>query len=75
MSNPWLKTSPFMSMWLCSANKVNGGPGERAIAVVQGDAIHASAKLTTARAQQATEFWINSVAKPPAALRTRRALR
>ena len=75
MSNPWLKKNPFMSMWLSGANKMIGSARGQATAAVKREAGKASAAVTAAAAQQITDFWTNSLTKPPAAARTRRSPR
>ena len=75
MSNPWLKKNPFMSMWLSGANKVMGSARAQANAAVKREANKASAAVTTVAAQQVTEFWTNSLTKPPSAVRKRRTPR
>jgi len=75
MSNPWLKKNPFMSLWLSGANKLMGSARGQATAAVKREASKASAAMTEAAAQQVTEFWTNTRAKPPAAARKRRTPR
>ena len=50
MTNPWLKKNPFMSMWLCTANRVAGS--------MRGQA--------TAQAKRHVKAAINEALSPPA---------
>lgn len=75
MSNPWLKKNPLMSMWLSGANKVMGSARGQATAAVKREASKAGAAVTAAAVQQITEFWTNTLTKPPVAARKRRTPR
>lgn len=75
MSNPWLKKNPFMSMWLSGANKAMGSARGQASAAVKREASAVGSAVTAAAAQQVTEFWTNTLAKPPTAVRKRRTAR
>ena len=72
MRNPWLKKNPLMSLWLSGANKVMGSARGQATATVKREANKAAAAVSAAAAQQVTEFWANTLTKPPAAARKRR---
>ena len=76
MSNPWLKKNPFMSLWRSGANKVMGSARGQATATatatVKREANKAAAAVSAAAAQQVTEFWANTLTKPPVAARKRR---
>ena len=71
MSNPWLKKNPFMSMWLSSANKMMGSARGQASAAAKREAGKAGSAMSAAAAQQVTDFWTQTVAKPPARVRKR----
>jgi len=75
MSNPWLKKNPFMSLWLSGANKAMSTARGQASSAVKRDACKVGAAVSAAAAQQVTEFWTNTLTKPPAAARKRRTPR
>ena len=72
MKNPWTTKNPFMSMWLSGANKLIGSARGRATAAVKRETNQAAAAVTAAAAQQVTDFWANSLTKPPVATRRKR---
>jgi len=75
MSNPWLKKNPFMSLWLSAANKAMGSARGTASAAAKREVDKASAAVTAAAARQVTDFWTDTLTKPPAATRKRRTPR
>jgi stage V sporulation protein SpoVS len=62
MSNPWLKKSPFMSVWLSTANSMAGA--------IRGQATAQAKKQMKAVATEATneniKLWSAAVAGPAA---------
>lgn len=75
MGNPWLKKNPFMSLWLSGANKVMGSARGQATAAMKREANKAGAAASAAAAKQVTDFWTQTVTKPPPNARKRRTPR
>ena len=57
MKNPWLKKTPFMSMWLSGANKVAGAARGLATAAVKREATRASKEAAAEGTKQVLDFW------------------
>jgi hypothetical protein len=53
MSNPWLKKSPFMSMWLSAANSATGAARGRITAMAKRTAASGGALATS----EWVKFW------------------
>jgi hypothetical protein len=61
MTNPWLKSNPFMSMWLSGANTMLGTARSQAMA----EAERQTAKMLAQSTQQMMSFWTGALTAPP----------
>jgi hypothetical protein len=57
MKNPWLKKSPFLSMWMSSAHRVAGAARGHAAAAIKRETTRASRSASSAGAKQVLDFW------------------
>lgn len=62
MHNPWLKKSPYMSLWLSGANAVAGAARAHATQAVQRQAAASTRQLT----QAVFDAWLGAFTAPPA---------
>lgn len=66
MSNPWLKTNPFMSMWLTGFNQMTGAMRSQATAQAKRQVTAAVTKATKENLKAMTGASRPSPAKPKA---------
>jgi len=67
MSNPWLRSNPFMGMWLGGANSTANSAHRR----IAADARHQSTVAVTKATSDKVTIWIETIAGSPAPRRRR----
>lgn len=75
MTNPWLKKTPFMSLWLRGANTVAGSMRSRAAAQAKRQATAARRQTATAMTNATKDIlnlWLGGLTPSPPTKKKRR---